>query len=80
LTAQFGNVLFQANLAKESAKLFAQGLPGLTLVFNGIPQYIPDFLFGASPMPAGTLLQFRLHVVVNSANDQLRHSRLRVIS
>jgi hypothetical protein len=72
LTSPFGDVLFEPYISEQSAQALAERL-GFSLGANGGAQDFAHFLLGAPTMLSRTLLELRLNVVLEVANNQLSH-------
>src|SRR5262249_28597492 len=73
LTTPFADVLFEPDIFEQSAQALTERLGFSRLGANGGAQDFAHFLLGAPTMLSGTLLELRLHVVLEVANNQLSH-------
>src|SRR6266446_281151 len=74
LTTPFGDVLFEPDISEKSAQALAERLCFSRLGANGGAQDFAHFLLGAPTMLSGTLLELRLNVVLEVADNQLSHN------
>ena len=76
LITPFDNVFLDADITKQGAEALAERFDFSRLCLNGIAQDLAHFLFGAPTVLSRTLLELRLHVVVEVANHQLSHDAM----
>jgi len=67
------DVLFESDICEQSAQALAERLGFSRLDSNGCAQDFAHFLLGAPTMLSGTLLELRLNVVLEVADNQLGH-------
>jgi hypothetical protein len=73
LTTPFADVLIEPDISEQGAQALTERLGVSRLGPNSGAQDFAHFLLGAPAMLSGTLLELRLNVVLEVANDQLSH-------